>query len=315
MVWCATGAACVVTVFAVAGAQDTPKSTPLPAATTKPSPAPVPTQNLQTAKLSPAVADVVRLVESGVNEEVVKSYVKNSATSYPLSADDILVLNQRGVPSEVIVAMLTRSGELRAQRVSAMAAAMPLPAPAQPGPVYAQSAPAYPAAQSAVYATEPAYPTTYNYYYPYPNYGYSYWNYPTYSSWWWTPSWGYYPYGHHHYPSYYNHGGNWAGYRQRHWADAYPNKLVAGPNWGADRGYNGWYHGRSGGWSGGYPSRVAAGPARGGNPGFSTRPVAYTGRVGGGFASAPRGGGGFQGPRMGGGGGGFARGGGGGGRR
>src|SRR5712671_3792609 len=52
--------------------------------------------------LSPAAAEVVRLAESGVGDDVVVSYVQNSKTSFGLTADHILYLKDLGVPSETI---------------------------------------------------------------------------------------------------------------------------------------------------------------------------------------------------------------------
>src|SRR5438477_12404529 len=79
--------------------------------------APVPTA------VSPAVAEVLRLAESGVAEDVVMAYVQNSPAGFNLSADQILYVRDLGLSSQVITAMLNRDALLRNQ-----------PQPSQPAP-------------------------------------------------------------------------------------------------------------------------------------------------------------------------------------
>jgi len=55
---------------------------------------------------SPALSEVIRFTESGVDESVMLAYVTNSANAFGLSADDIIYLADIGVPSSVVTAML-----------------------------------------------------------------------------------------------------------------------------------------------------------------------------------------------------------------
>jgi hypothetical protein len=58
------------------------------------------------ANFSPGVQEVVRLSQAHMSDEVILSYIKNSGTSYNLSADDILYLNGQGVSQAVFRALL-----------------------------------------------------------------------------------------------------------------------------------------------------------------------------------------------------------------
>ncbi len=70
-----------------------------------------------TMNLPPNVAEVVKLTQSGVGDDVVVAYVKNAQTPYNLSANDIITLKNYGVSSGVISAMLNRDQALRSQTV------------------------------------------------------------------------------------------------------------------------------------------------------------------------------------------------------
>ena len=76
------------------------------------------------ASITPAVAAVLRLAESGVTDEVLIGYIKNIQTPFSLSADTILYLKDLGLSSPVITAMLNRDSELHALA--------PIPAPMPP---------------------------------------------------------------------------------------------------------------------------------------------------------------------------------------
>ncbi len=69
--------------------------------------------------LKPELAEVVKLVESGAGEEVVRAYVSASNVPYDLSLEEIVYLRDIGVPDSVIAAMMRRGGELRAQEADA----------------------------------------------------------------------------------------------------------------------------------------------------------------------------------------------------
>ena len=107
---------------------------PAPAGTTAPAtggaaPVPVPA-------LSAGVAEVVKLFQNGINQQVMVSYVNNASGSFDLGAEGILYLNRLGLPPEVIQAMLQHDG-----RRPALAAAPPQ-TPAVPAATYEAAAPA-----------------------------------------------------------------------------------------------------------------------------------------------------------------------------
>jgi hypothetical protein len=109
------------------------------------------------ASLSPGAAEVVRLATSGVGDEVVLAYIKNSQAAFNLSAEDVLYLKDIGLSSEVTSAMLNHDSALRGQAQQYAPAAAPAPAPAPaaaPAPAPAP-APTVAAAPTPVYVTAP----------------------------------------------------------------------------------------------------------------------------------------------------------------
>jgi hypothetical protein len=81
--------------------------------------------------VSPAVAEVIRLAQSGVGEEVVLAYVQNSDGGFDLSSDQILYLRDLGISSPVISAMLNRDAMVR-NEPSSQPAVPPPTAPTVP---------------------------------------------------------------------------------------------------------------------------------------------------------------------------------------
>ena len=67
------------------------------------------------ANLSPGVAEVIRLAESGVGEDVILAYIQNSQAAFNLSADHVLYLRDLGLSSQMVTAMLNRDTALRNQ--------------------------------------------------------------------------------------------------------------------------------------------------------------------------------------------------------
>src|SRR5258706_1016109 len=63
--------------------------------------------------LSPALAEVVKLVQAGVSEDVVMAYITNSAQPFNASSDQIVYLNDLGLSSPVITAMLAHDSSAR----------------------------------------------------------------------------------------------------------------------------------------------------------------------------------------------------------
>ena len=92
-------------------------------------------------KPSAPVAEVLKLADSGVDESVMLAYVTNSTSTFDLGAEEIIYLNDIGVPSAVVTAMIQRDQELKA--LSANAAPAPAsPAPTEPAPPATEPAPA-----------------------------------------------------------------------------------------------------------------------------------------------------------------------------
>ena len=70
------------------------------------------------------LADVVKLVQSGVDASVIKTYIANTAGTFDLDAGKIISLTDLGVPADVINAMMAHDKNL------VVAAQTPPPAPA-----------------------------------------------------------------------------------------------------------------------------------------------------------------------------------------
>jgi hypothetical protein len=113
----------------------------------------IPPSAPENLKLSKAVQDIVHLAQSGVGDNVIQLYVEKATEPFNLDAADIIYLNDIGISSNVIAAMLNHDGaspELQKQLTNNIAnaelAAAPTPPantptpqsaplPAQPGPV------------------------------------------------------------------------------------------------------------------------------------------------------------------------------------
>jgi len=66
-----------------------------------------------------ALAQIVKLTQSGVDESVITSYVNNSGSPFNLTPDEIIYLKDLGLPSDVITAMIQRDQQLRQTGVAA----------------------------------------------------------------------------------------------------------------------------------------------------------------------------------------------------
>ena len=98
----------------------------------------IPAVSGQTVGYSSGVGEVVKMLDAKVDSGVIKTYIENAPVDYRPSVDEIIALHQRGVPSDIVAAMLRRGGEVRAQA-----------APAQP------IAPTFVAPVPATYAVAP----------------------------------------------------------------------------------------------------------------------------------------------------------------
>ncbi len=94
-------------------------------------------------KLTPAVAEVVKLADSGLDESVLLSFVTNSTSTFNLGAEEIIYLNDIGISSAVVTAMIQRDQELKQLAANAAPAAVaPGPPAPEPAPVQPEPAPA-----------------------------------------------------------------------------------------------------------------------------------------------------------------------------
>ena len=214
---------------------------------------------------SAGITDLIKMADAKVPADVMKAFVATSPIAYRPVADEIILMQQRGVPADVLTAMLQRGAEVRNQFQSLRAAQAAAAQTAAPPPAYAP--PAYANAPAPVYDynSVPAYadysysyPVSYPSYYPY-NYGVSY----SYS---WPFYWPYYGFGF-GYGNYRNFD-RFHGYRG---FASYRNHQFQNVGF---RG-NSAFHGRSGGFrSGGFGQHSTAFAARG----FGQRSAAFTSR-------------------------------------
>ncbi len=82
-------------------------------------------------KPSPATAEIIKLANAGVEQSVMLSFVTNSLGTFNLRAEEIIYLNDIGVPSAVVTAMIQRDHLL--QGTSSEVAV----APGEPEPAFA----------------------------------------------------------------------------------------------------------------------------------------------------------------------------------
>lgn len=133
-----------------------------------PAPSPSPPSSSLPSFIMPTspAAQVIRLVQAGVEENIVLSYVSNSSSTFNLDSDKIIYLSDVGVPGDVTTAMMQRDQVLQQQ----MAAAQPIQT-APPPPPPPSSTATYITdstdASDATDATPPAdtSPITVNYFY------------------------------------------------------------------------------------------------------------------------------------------------------
>jgi hypothetical protein len=109
-----------------------------------------PAKPISTAKpLPPAVkptapvAEVLKLADSGVEEGVMLAFVSNSTSTFNLGAEEIIYLNDVGVPNAVVTAMIQRDQALKASLANAGPAQVaPPPTPTEPAPAAPELPPA-----------------------------------------------------------------------------------------------------------------------------------------------------------------------------
>lgn len=63
--------------------------------------------------VSPGIAEVLKMAEAGIAADVMKSYVEGSSTKYAITAGDVILMKEKGVPDEVTAAVLKRVNDDR----------------------------------------------------------------------------------------------------------------------------------------------------------------------------------------------------------
>ena len=87
-------------------------------------------------KPSAPVAELIKLANSGLNESVMLAFVTNSAHVFNLTAEEIIYLNDIGVPGSVVTAMIQHDQQLKAGAPAPVATEPPPPPPAtEPAPI------------------------------------------------------------------------------------------------------------------------------------------------------------------------------------
>lgn len=84
----------------------------------------------ETVKLSTSAGEIVRLAQSGVDSGVMLAYVTNSVHTFGLASEEIVYLNDLGVPSTVMTAMIQHDQQIR----EASLAGATVTSPATPAP-------------------------------------------------------------------------------------------------------------------------------------------------------------------------------------
>jgi hypothetical protein len=69
-----------------------------------------PTAKPENVAITPGLSEVVKLAQAGVGEEVIVAYVEKYSGRFDVGADQILYLNDLGVPSTIITSMLKHDG-------------------------------------------------------------------------------------------------------------------------------------------------------------------------------------------------------------
>lgn len=85
-------------------------------------------------KLSPGAADVARLAQSGLGDQVMLAYVGNANTRFNLGSDQIVYLNDLGVSGDVVKAMIQHDASQDAAAQAAAASLAAASAPSIPFP-------------------------------------------------------------------------------------------------------------------------------------------------------------------------------------
>ena len=121
---------------------------------------------------APAAGEIIRMANSGLGDSVMLAYVTNTAAAFNLNADEIIYLNDIGVPATVVSAMIQHDSTFRQSAPQPIAAPGPANAPtpqnlavsgvapqfAVPNPAEMPTAPAAEPAPEIAAPAEDAYP-------------------------------------------------------------------------------------------------------------------------------------------------------------
>lgn len=223
-------------------------------ATVQPPPAVVPVMNAAT-DLSHQANEVVRLVSSGVAPDVIKAYIDNAPSTFNLTSDNIIHLQQLGVSAPLMAEMLNHDRAFRQMAMSSAAAAAAASAQQQAYPPSEQQ-PGYTSDNGDISQVDP---NSYNQLQPYGNWNYipaygwgwqpsvglafSAWPWPILGTgfWWSCPGFGWCWFPH----SAFFHGGFHSGFHSG-FAHGFNHGFNNGFNHGFNHGFTGGFHGSTG---------------------------------------------------------------------
>jgi hypothetical protein len=173
------------------------------------------TEKFKAAQVSPAIKEIVRMSEAGMDTAVIQAYVENSSTSYNLRAEEIIYLREHGIHNSIITALIQRGAQPRESTTPAQANA---PAQAAP-PAASNSSSAQPTVTYVAPPANPAYAYSPSYTYNSPSVivvpysGYNYYSRPYFGFGYGLSSCGPYGYGGFGYGGYGYYGG-YGGYHR-----------------------------------------------------------------------------------------------------
>src|SRR5262245_25836033 len=70
----------------------------------------VPQQGPRYVRLTPALAEILRMFRTRMDADVIKTYIKSSKFLYNPSADEVVTLKRLGVPEDILTTVLEHDG-------------------------------------------------------------------------------------------------------------------------------------------------------------------------------------------------------------
>jgi hypothetical protein len=183
----------VAPLTGITATSDVPEASPSAATPAAPATDPL-------SQLSPPVLSLVKMINSGVSQDVIEAYIKNSPTSFNLTADDIIRLQGLGVQASLVTEMLNHDKALRDNPALAGAPAPAAQPPAVTAPYVPSDSDVYNnLAPYGYWGNSPGYGP---YWQPYGTlaYGYYPWTWLSFGFWWNYPGhgWCWSPHSHFH---------------------------------------------------------------------------------------------------------------------